>query len=409
MTQSQAMEILKSSGNVFLTGGPGSGKSYLTNQFIEWLLNNGQTPAITASTGIAALQLNGRTLHSWAGVRNDNELTGQDMIDICSNFFVQRSINSTDVLIIDEISMVSPKLLEIVSAIAMKIRGVNAPFGGIRVIAVGDFFQLPPVWKGDNPPYAFESPVWERMQFTTCYLTEQHRTNDNEFTGILRGIRTGTLTHEQKQVIKSRVIDDASGIDAIRLDTHNDKVDKINEQKLFMHEGAPMTYVMQEHGNMKLIPMIKNSCQSPERLTLKVGVKVMFTKNDVDFRWVNGTRGTVVEMDADKVMVETETGIHEVLPVSWDFSEGYGKNKTTKAGIIQMPLRLAYAITIHKSQGMTLDSAIIDCTRAFACGHGYVSISRVRSLDGLHFQGKLTMGTFKIDERVRAFDASLPR
>lgn len=409
MTQKEALEIMKGDGNVFLTGPPGSGKSYVTNQYVQWLLSNGRMPAVTASTGIAALQVNGRTLHSWSGVRNDNELTSQDMKDICNNYFVKKTITNTDVLIIDEISMVSPRLLEIVSAIAIRVMGVNEPFGGIKVVAVGDFFQLPPVWKGSNPPYAFESPVWQSLNFTTCYLTEQHRTDDNMFVEVLRGIRNGTLTEEQKQVLRNRMIDDVEGIDAIRLDTHNERVDKINDSFLFMHEGVPKTYNMDDGGNEKLIPVLKNSCQSPERLILKVGTKVMFTKNDTEMRWVNGTRGTVTELHDNKVYVQVKDATFIVRPVPWKFTEGYGKNAVSKAYISQIPLRLAYAITIHKSQGMTLDSAIIDATRSFSCGHGYVAVSRVRSLSGIHFQGKLTQGMFAVDKRVQAFDITLPR
>lgn len=407
MTQDQALTHLKGDSNIFLTGEPGSGKSYLTNKYIKWLLLNGKNPAITASTGIAALQLNGRTLHSWSGVRNDNDITTEDMQEITTNYFVRKTITNTDVLIIDEVSMISPRLLEIVNAIAIKVKGANKPFGGIKVVFVGDFFQLPPVHRGQNPPYAFESPVWEALNLTTCYLTEQHRTNDTQFVEILRGIRTGTLTEQQKQVIRSRLVVDATEIDAIRLDTHNDKVDKINETHLFMHEGAPQTYVMKEGGNAKLVPALKKSCMSPERLTLKVGVKVMFTKNDRDMRWVNGTRGVVVELHDEHVIVDVNGSTYDVKAATWEFADGYGKNKTTKAYVEQIPLRLAYAITVHKSQGMTLDSAVIDCSRAFACGHGYVAVSRVRSLDGLHFQGKLTQGTFAIDKRVRAFDKKI--
>lgn len=410
MTQDEAFKILKGEKNIFLTGGPGSGKSYLTRKYINWCVDNGFTPAVTASTGIASLQINGQTLHSFIGVRNDDELSQDDFLQIVNNFFVQKRIQITDVLIIDEISMVSPKLLNTANAIISKIKGNTEPFGGIKVVLVGDFFQLPPVSKSQNPPYAFESESWEALDLEVCYLTEQHRTNDEVFTEILRGIRTNTLTEEQKNIIRSRVIEDASEIDAIRLDTHNEKVDKINDTKLFHHEGIPQTYKMVTSGNEKLIAQLVKNCQSPESLTLKIGVHVMFTQNDKDKRWVNGTRGEVVELRDSEVIVKTgRGGTHAVEMTDWKFTEGYGKNEKTKARISQIPLRLAYAITIHKSQGMTLDSAIIDATRAFACGHGYVAVSRVRSLDGLYFQGKLTKRLFATDDRVKEFDKSLPR
>lgn len=403
MTQDEALKIMKGNNNIFLTGPPGSGKSYLTNKYIDWVSANGKIVCVTASTGIAALQLSGSTLHSWAGIRNE-DVTEEDIVDITSNYYNKKRIGETEVLIVDEVSMVSPKLLEVVNLIAIKIRGTNKPFGGIKVIFCGDFFQLPPVSKSKLPPYAFESPLWQSLNLTTCYLTEQHRTDDVAFIEILRGIRTGTLTEQQKQVLRDRVIADAEGVDAIRLDTHNDAVDRINDARLRMLDGAPSTYVMTSSGNEKLVQSMKKNCMSPERLTLKVGTPVMFTKNDIDLRWVNGTRGTVVSLGDDTVRVKVNGIEYDVEETSWEYASGYGKNKTTHATLTQIPLRVAYAITVHKSQGMTLNSAIIDCSRAFACGHGYVAVSRVRSLDGLHFQGKLTQGTFAIDERVRAFD-----
>lgn len=407
MTQADALTQLKTDRNIFLTGAPGSGKSYLVNKYIAWLVDNGIIPAVTASTGIAALQLNGKTLHSWAGIRNDEELDEDDFREIVSNYHNQRRIQATDVLIIDEVSMISPRLLDIVNSIATHVKGNNKPFGGIKVVLVGDFFQLPPVTKGHDVRYAFDAATWNLLNLKTCYLTEQHRTSDQQFIDILTGLRDGSINEEQKQVLREHVREDVSEIKTIRLDTHNAKVDKINDAKLFMHPGAPKTYVMTTTGNEKLVASMKKNCMSPERLILKVGVPVLFTKNDQDLRWVNGTQGVVEKMQDTEILVRTDTGVHTVERTGWEMATGYGKNKVVHASLIQFPLRLAYAITIHKSQGMTLDSAIIDCTNAFACGHGYVGISRVRSLNGLHFQGKLTQGTFKIDERVREFDKKI--
>lgn len=403
MTQDKALEHLKSDRNVFLTGQPGTGKTYTINKYIEWLIDNGVMPAVTASTGIAAVHVSGSTIHSWAGVRDDNALTAQDMDDILSNPWTRDRLCKCEVLIIDEISMVSAKLLNVVANLAMVARNSDKAFGGIKVVAVGDFFQLPPV-KGE---FAFESEAWDQADFKVCYLHEQYRQNDKVFNDILTNIRAGHLTDDQKAVIRERVVDDASELDgAIRLDTHNHKVDTINDAKLSRLEGTPTTYKMDERGNEQVVKMLKNNCLSPEKLVLKPGAKVMFTKNDtVEKRWVNGTQGEVVECGDHFVKVKLRSGVTvDVLAEDWEKCEGYGKNKHVIAMISQIPLKLAYAITIHKSQGMTLDEAVIDVSHVFACGHAYVAVSRVRTLEGVHFQGRLTKGFLNVDETVQEMD-----
>ncbi len=403
MTQEEALQILKADGNVFVTGQPGAGKTYLINKYIEWCIDNGRIPTVTASTGIAAVHVGGGTLHSWAGVRDDNALTAQDMKDILGNPWIGNRIRNTEILIIDEISMVSAKLFNVVSKLAMIARGNTTPFGGIKVIVVGDFFQLPPV-KSDE--FAFEAQAWVDAHFKVCYLTEQHRQSEPVFNQILTGIRAGQLTEDQKKVIRGRVVDDVSELEnIIRLDTHNAKVDSINDMKLQRLEGAPKTYVMKKDGNELALKALVGNCLSPERLILKVGAPVLFTKNDIDLQWVNGTQGTVIEMFNDYVRVKLLNGSTvDVKYTGWERAEGYGKNKKIIASIQQLPLKLAWAITIHKSQGMTLDRAVIDVSHVFACGHAYVAVSRVRSLEGLYFQGKLTKGFLNVSDKVREID-----
>lgn len=408
MTQETALNILKNSkDNVFLTGAPGTGKSYLIDRYVEWLLENGEEPVITASTGIAALNVRGKTLHSWSGLRNDDPLE-EDDIEAIINGYASDNYNQTRILIIDEISMVSASMLDTVNMLAQRAKGRESFFGGIRVIVVGDFFQLPPV-KGR---YAFESDAWEHADFTVCYLHEQKRQTEPVFTDILTNIRAGFLNDEQRVIIRDRIITDASGIPdpKIRLDTHNKKVDHYNQTRLERLEGFPQTYVMDQRGYDDAVDRLKKSCLSPERLVLKVNTPVLFTRNDSDLRWVNGTQGIVKELRSHSVVVELARGnLIEVEPASWESAKGYGGNKKIFAEISQLPLKPAWAITIHKSQGMTLDRAIIDVTHAFAVGQGYVAVSRVRTLDGLYFQGALTRGFFRVSEKVVKFDKQLLR
>jgi len=407
MTQDSALELLKNSNdNIFLTGAPGTGKSYLINKYVAWSEDNGELPVMTASTGIAALNVNGRTLHSWGGLRDDHPLSNQDIGDILEGYSYTNYVE-TETLIIDEISMVSSSLIESLNRIAKRARGRNQFMGGIRVIVVGDFYQLPPV-KGQ---FAFESEDWDEAEFTVCYLTEQKRQTEPVFTEILQNIRAGFLTEPQKDIIRSRIIEDATTIPdpKIRLDTHNKKVDLINNRQLERLKTPPQTYVMQKEGKYPdAIDKLVKNCLSPERLILKVGTPVLFTRNDSELRWVNGTQGIIIELKSHSVIVELTNGLkYEVDPMTWEASSGYGKNRKIYAEISQLPLKLAWAITIHKSQGMTLDRAIVDVSHAFAEGQAYVAVSRVRTLDGLHFQGFLTQGFFRVSKKVIAFDKTI--
>lgn len=402
MTQDRALEHLKSPRNVFLTGPPGSGKSYLTMRYVEWLMDNGITPTLTASTGIAAVNIAGGTLHAFLGIRDDTKLTQEDVDNITSNPWTLKRLQSAEVLIIDEISMVSAALLDTCSMLLMAANGTDLPFGGIKVVVVGDFFQLPPI----DGAYAFESEAWKQANFVPCYLHEQHRQSDELFVDILTQVRAGTLDDRCKVALRARMFDDVSQVPCkLRLETHNKNVDDINRKRLELLPGSAQVYEMKENGNEKALAGLKKSCISPERLLLKVGAPVMFTKNDKDLRWVNGTQGTVVALEPDAVTVELMDGSkHLVESVTWERCEGYGSARKVLASIEQIPLRLAWAITVHKSQGMTLDNAIIDVTRAFATGQGYVAVSRVRTLDGLYFQGKLTKRVFAVDPKVQEAD-----
>lgn len=405
MTQDKALQHLKSTRNVFLTGPPGSGKSYLTMKYVDYMLGNGIMPTLTASTGIAAVNISGGTLHAFLGVRDDAKLTQEDVDNILKNSWTLKRLRSAEILIIDEISMVSAALIDTASLLLMAARGNDEPFGGVKIVAVGDYFQLPPI----NGAYAFESEAWKQADFVPCYLHEQHRQSEPLFVDILTGIRNGTLTEELKQALRDRVFDDVSQVPCkLRLETHNAKVDDINKKRLELLQGSAKRYDMTDEGNELAVAGLKKSCMSPEKLLLKVGAPVMFTKNDPDMRWVNGTQGEVYSLDPDEdgelTVKLTDGTLVDVKPVSWERCEGYGSARKVLAKVTQIPLRLAWAITVHKSQGMTLDSAIIDVTRAFATGQGYVAISRVRTLDNLYFQGELTKGVFAVDPKVQEAD-----
>ncbi len=399
MTQTEALNILKTGANVFLTGEPGSGKTHTINQYIAYLREHGVEPAITASTGIAATHVGGYTIHSWSGVGVRERLTPYDLDAISSNKTVYERVRSSHVLIIDEVSMLSAVLLGMVDEVCRSVRHNEKPFGGMQVILVGDFFQLPPIVKkvfdegaqdvfDEEPsaPFAFTAPVWRASAFLVCYLTEQHRQEDEMFLELLSALRRGTIARGHHELLQARVQKPERARDITQLYSHNADVDLVNDQSLGKIDSDAYRFVMHTQGRDRLVETLKRGCLSPEVLVLKEGARVMCTKNDMLRRYVNGTTGVVTGFvpGSGHPIVKTNKGSTIVIePVEWTVQD----NGRVLAKITQVPLRLAWAITVHKSQGMSLDSAHIDLRGAFEYGQGYVALSRVRTLSGLTLAG----------------------
>ena len=390
MTQEQALSILKTGANVFLTGEPGSGKTYTINRYIAWLRERGVEPAITASTGIAATHVGGMTIHAWSGIGIKRDLTDWDLEALTEREPLVRRVRNTQVLIIDEVSMLDAHLLTMVDRAVRTLRGNERPFGGLQVIFVGDFFQLPPISK--NEPgliktaahFAFESPAWEEANPLYCYLSEQHRQEDDIFLELLANLRAGTLGPRHKEALRARATAKAAGPHT-RLYPHNADVDRINDEELSRLDAPAKVYAMRSEGAKALVEGLKRGCLSPETLALKAGASVMFTRNNFEHGYVNGTLG-VVESFAQSGFpnIRTRGGrLIEASPEEWCIDD----RARTLAKIVQVPLRLAWAITVHKSQGMSLDSAVMDLSQAFEYGQGYVALSRVRTLGGLYLSG----------------------
>jgi hypothetical protein len=388
MTQEQAMAILKTGANVFLTGEPGAGKTHTVNRYVAYLRSHGIEPALTASTGIAATHIGGMTIHSWSGIGIASSLSAYDLDRISGNERIYKRLTKAKVLIIDEISMLETRTLDMVEAVCREVRRNGAPFGGLQTILVGDFFQLPPVVRdGRKVEFAFQSSAWMKLDPTVCYLTEQYRQDDAAFVSVLSAIRSNAVNDDHFQSLKSRLATQGDAPkDVVKLFPHNVDVDRINDGELARLGGFPKAYAMETSGVAHLVEALQRSCLSPEKLSLKAGAAVMFTRNNPQLGFVNGTLGKVVGFNNDTgyPTVKTRGGaVIDAEPMEWKI-EDQGRSL---ASVKQVPLRLAWAMTIHKSQGMSLDAALIDLGSAFEFGQGYVALSRVRRLSGLFLLG----------------------
>ena len=405
MTQGEALAILKTGANIFLTGEPGAGKTHVVNEFIEWLQASGIEPSITAATGIAATHVGGMTLHSWSGIGVADSLSPADVDRIASREPVARRVGKARVLIIDEISMLSAATLEAADAVCREVRRSSEPFGGLTVVFVGDFFQLPPVSRGREVVFAYESATWKALNPLTCYLSEQYRQDDAAYLEVLSAIRSGEVEALHHELLMARHGTDEAPADTPKLYSHNADVDRLNADELAKLPGKTTTFRMTSAGRENVVEALKRGCLSPETLELKEGAAVMFTKNSPQGQFVNGTLGSVKSFARETGLpVVTIRGGRRITvdPMEWQVVED-GK---VRAAISQVPLRLAYAMTVHKSQGMSMDAAVIDLSRAFEYGQGYVALSRVRRLEGLYLLG-LNARALEVHPAVAQMDREL--
>lgn len=386
MQQETALGILKTGRNVYLTGAAGSGKTHVLRAYIDYLRAHNVHVGITASTGIAATHLEGMTIHSWSGIGIKDYLSDWDLDALTQRQSLVKRLQRTSVLIIDEVSMLRPEVLDMVNQVAQTLRQNSEPFGGMQVVVSGDFFQLPPVVRGDtSESFADMAQSWRDANFRTCYLTEQHRQKSDPLLDILNDIRDGFVSDASKRALESRIsTTEHHDKDAVVLATHNKDADARNQQELEHIDSESVVYEMISSGRKNIVASLKKSVLAPEELELKVGARVMFVKNNHEQGYVNGTLGTVTSLDGAYPEITTLSGDAIVAsPMTWETVDD-GK---ILAEVTQVPLRLAWAITVHKSQGMSLDSVEVDLSRAFTPGQGYVALSRARTLEGLVLRG----------------------
>ncbi len=407
MNQGLALEILLTGESALLTGPAGTGKTFVLNQFIKLAKYEGKHVSVTATTGLAATHLGGTTIHAWAGI---------GVLDHLPNGFAEHMakgrreiIEKTDVLIIDEISMLHDYRLDMVDEACRLVRRKDEPFGGIQVVMSGDFYQLPPVNRSDSREGGFvvNSTAWRELEPVILYLSDQFRQSEGDaLLDILTNMRVNDLRRHHAEALLART-EVQPEVDArlTELHTTNIDVDRINEQKLAELGGDELVYQQHTTGSANYVENLQRSVLAPAALTLKQGALVMAVKNDPSRRYANGSIGTVVDFEpgTDYPVVEFLSGkMVTMMPDTWELRDGDKK----RASISQVPLRLAWAITVHKSQGMTLDAARIDLRKAFVPGMGYVALSRVKNLDNLYLTGINRMA-LQMSEEAHTIDEML--
>ena len=397
--------------HLFITGRAGTGKSTLLNHLAE---NTSKQIVICAPTGVAALNVGGQTIHSLfrlpIGVIADN--------DIEQSAELRKLLTTIDTIVIDEVSMVNADLMDAIDRSLRQARNRrNEPFGGAQVVLFGDPYQLAPVpGEGDERAYFgdhyqsmwfFDAKVWQQADLTIYELTTIHRQHEAEFKYMLNAVRHGGVTAEIAARLNEVGARPAPTDGAITLATTNGTVTRINATELARLPGRVLTAKAEVSGDFG-----GRSFPADEALELKLGARVMFLRNDTGQdggRWVNGSVGTVTKIDST-VWVEIDGEKHEVRPAIWEkFRYSYSPlTKSLKKDVVaeftQFPLRLAWAVTIHKSQGKTYDRAIVDLgQRSFAPGQTYVALSRISALDGLFMTRPLRPSDIIVDENVVRF------
>lgn len=401
----QQLEMTRT--NVLLMGKAGTGKSTFLQLFREKTRKN---IAVVAPTGVAALNIQGQTIHS--------------MFRFPPRFVHAHSVKhdkralfrKLDLLIIDEISMVRADVMDGINLFLQKARHNDRPFGGVQICLIGDVYQLPPVVSREeqdffaqyySSPFFFDTQAYQKAGCEIVEFQTVHRQRDRTFIDVLQAIRSGTCNLREMDLLNRRVNHEEPSNGTLTLTTTNAIADSINTQKLAQLPGQPVTYYGEIKGEMGIQGA---RLPAPQELILKVGAQVMFVKNDTQGRWVNGTLGKIEHLAADEIVVSTDRGAKSVTPEKWqtigyEWEDSAGRIVDKVLGTYtQMPLILAWGMTIHKSQGKTLDRVAIDLGKgAFAPGQLYVALSRCRTLENITLKRPVKLSDMPCDMDVMNF------
>lgn len=375
-SQKTALCALQGQGNLFITGAPGTGKSFVIQEYLKGLPTR---PPVLASTGAAAILIGGRTFHSFFGLgimQGGPERTFQKAIE---NRRLRTRLRKTACIVIDEISMISFETLDCAERIARAVVGNDSPWGGIRVIAVGDFAQLPPVSKTGEIPWGFLGEAWANSKFHWLELQEVVRSESQEFNQILEKIRWGQLDDEVRSFLSMRELSDIEW-EVPRIFPRRYQAESFNRASLERLEGSSRFYETEYRGDGRAVEALMRDAPILPTLELKKGALVMIRMNDPKQRFVNGSVGRVVDLYDEKILIDLKGRLIEIEKFSFTSQDADGNEM---ASATNFPLSLAYAQTIHKVQGATLDEAHLDLSRLWEPGQAYVALSRVRDPDRL--------------------------
>lgn len=385
--QQLALEAVASGRSVFLTGPGGTGKSFAVNAI---LAETGRDARMTASTGIAASHIGGCTVHSYLGTGLAGTIEEAAKVTPFSEPRLRARFRSTELLVLDEISMLSGEYLDMMDH-WMRRYGVHPdlPFGGVQLLITGDFLQLPPVQRGTKrkplKQFAFDADAWAGAEFETHQLTRSFRQADQAFVDALNDLRLGHATPHMTRTFEPCV--QRKLLDPTYLVGRNKTARIINAQRLARlcveQKQSPVSYRAETWGTTTFaVDGIRKHCLADENLTLAPGAPVLLLTNDRAGRWVNGTRGTVTDASLGKLIVDIDGYSYQVEPHTWEMRDGDGHQAAT---LRQLPVKPAWAITIHKAQGMSLDNVLVHNRggEIFDSGQLYVALSRARRLEGL--------------------------
>lgn len=384
--QIKALQLLQSGENVFLTGGAGSGKSTVVRELM-FSINKKEMPVL-ASTGAAAVLVGGRTFHSFFGLGIMEGGEAQALEKARKDRRLFSRLRKVEGFILDEVSMISSSAFRVAEQLSREARESSLPWGGMRVLVVGDFAQLPPVSRnsrGVAREWAFLDPVWEQSGFQICELSHNHRTQDMEYLNILASVRVGKVTPEVQAFLEKHTEEHNDWSEGTRLFPLRAQAEAFNQRKLHEIESEERMFPTMYFGDARAIESLKKSAPIAENIVLKTGCQVLFLQNDPQRRWVNGSRGEIVDFMKEAILIRLKNGREvEVERTQFSLQNADG---IVVASALNFPLTLAYATTIHKSQGSTLDEVWLDLQRLWEPGHAYVALSRLRTPQGLHLMG----------------------
>ena len=378
-----ALKILsESQDNLFLTGGAGTGKSFVIQEYLK-TADRAKT-TIVASTGAAAILVGGRTFHSFFGIGILEGGLLETVERALSRRQVKKRLQDCKTIIIDEISMIPGQALMAAEWVSRKARGNSTPWGGLRIIAVGDFYQLPPVSRGGTQKdWAFLSETWDQSEFRPVILKEIKRTQDLELANALSEIRLGKISQEVSQYFASKVSADHKNFKGTRLFTRRDSVEGFNETRLAELPGEVKVFETQYTSeDSKNRDKVQKDSPLPIKLRLKKGALVMLRSNDPEGRWVNGSLGTLTHISDETLTIDLFS--KKSITLSQFRFEQLDADGKIIGSARNFPINLAYATTIHKAQGMTLDQMRVDLQGAWEHGQAYVALSRAKSGKSIH-------------------------